>query len=347
MTMGVSTIRRPRAGFTLVELLVTIAIIAILASFILGALYGSQEKAKETRTEALVAQLHNVIIDKWEGYRTRRLPVATGTTPANRLVALRKLMRMELPDRYKDLEFDPTSTTPSIVVPSQRNAYRRKIEVMRQRFNTKTGSTDNLNQYLTRIQTNNQSAECLYLIITVGLDADERAVFKARDMGDTDTDGMPELLDGWGNPIEWLRWAPGFVSDLQPLNPSTSLPDSLENHDAFDPLRLQRDVSPGEKNWPPTTTTYSPPGGKPADLPPAWGFNLVPLIVSPGPDGNAGYGLYFLPEAAVDATTLDKDNNPYSRYLDTTGAWRWRGEADTSNGEVHLDNIHNHLIGTR
>jgi hypothetical protein len=240
---------------------------------------------------------------------------------------------MELPDRYKDLEF-----TPTINVSSQRTAYNRKIEVMRQRFNAKNGTSDNFSQYLTRIQTNNQSSECLYLIITVGLDADDRAVFKNRDIGDTDADGMPELLDGWGNPIEFIRWAPGFVSDLQPLNPTTGLPDPLDNHDAFDPLKLQTSL-PSPKNQPPLASGET--------APPAWGFNLVPLLVSPGPDGNSGYGLYFLFDPATDATTLSKENDPYSRYKDSTNTYRWRGEVDLSNGVVNEDNIHNHLIGTR
>ncbi len=41
---------------------------------------------------------------------------------------------------------------------------------------------------------------------------------------------MPEILDPWGRPIYFLRWAPGYASDLQ--NPSRREPDP------FDPLRV-------------------------------------------------------------------------------------------------------------
>jgi hypothetical protein len=70
---------------------------------------------------------------------------------------------------------------------------------------------------------------------------------------------------------------------------------------------------------------------------------LVPLIVSPGPDKE--YGLYFLHSA----TGVAKDENPYSLYADSTSVDRWRGTPDTSNGEQHFDNIHNHdlAIGGR
>ena len=31
--------------------------------------------------------------------------------------------------------------------------------------------------------------------------------------GDTDEDGMKEILDAWGEPIVFLRWAPGYVTN--------------------------------------------------------------------------------------------------------------------------------------
>ena len=39
-------------------------------------------------------------------------------------------------------------------------------------------------------------------------------------IGDTDDDGAPEFLDGWGRPIEFIRWPTGFAerSDLMSGN---------------------------------------------------------------------------------------------------------------------------------
>jgi hypothetical protein len=61
-----------------------------------------------------------------------------------------------------------------------------------------------------------QGAEMLYLIVMASQadDLDARDAIKADSIGDVDEDGMPEFVDGWRQPICFLRWAPGFISDL-------------------------------------------------------------------------------------------------------------------------------------
>jgi hypothetical protein len=83
--------------------------------------------------------------------------------------------------------------------------------------------------------------------------------FRPDEIGDSDDqpDGAFEILDGWGKPVFFLRWAPGFVSLLQPETP-TSL-------DPLDSLRLQ-----------------SASNGFPRNA-----YQLTPLVYSPGPDGIA------------------------------------------------------------
>ncbi len=49
----------------------------------------------------------------------------------------------------------------------------------------------------------------------VSQQGDAREVFKPADVADVDQDGFPEFIDAWGKPIRFLRWAPGFLSDLQ------------------------------------------------------------------------------------------------------------------------------------
>src|SRR5262245_384343 len=64
-----------RSAFTLVELLITVAIIAIMASTLLFALVRAGEAAKAQKTRSLIAKLNNIIMAKYESYKTRRVPL--------------------------------------------------------------------------------------------------------------------------------------------------------------------------------------------------------------------------------------------------------------------------------
>ena len=77
-------VRRPsqRFAFTLVELLVTITVLAILASLLLGALFAAQDAARAQKTRSTIAKLHGLMMDRWESYRTRRLPIELPVQPS-------------------------------------------------------------------------------------------------------------------------------------------------------------------------------------------------------------------------------------------------------------------------
>lgn len=87
--------------------------------------------------------------------------------------------------------------------------------------------------------------------------------FRSDEIGDVDRDGAPEFLDGWSNPLAFLRWAPAASSPLASgsagINSPVQIADPIRQHDPFDPLRVD-----------------------------AGGFALYPLIISSGPDGLSG-----------------------------------------------------------
>ncbi len=298
-----------RAGFTLAELLVVIAIIGILTSMTLFALYGVREDAKESRTRAEIAKINEVIMQHWESYRTRPMPIriAARTDPyvaaAIRLNALRELMRMELPDRTTDLFlrnagtgawFPPTSVpNPSLFYastpvglqapPSRWLAYQRRIAANASRGNNWT----NLHEH----------AECLYMILAATHEGDTAALdfFSEKEIGDTDGDGMPEILDAWGKPIYFLRWAPGYVSELQ--DPRRREPDP------FDPLRV-------DPRW--ENNDDTDPNTKLDDP-----FALFPLIYSAGRDKKYGvvrkdYDPTINPPPDFDINYFDTHLAPYN-----------------------------------
>src|SRR5690606_1599205 len=209
--------------------------------------WDSLEEARAARTRAQIQKIHELLMIHWESYRTRPVPIRTSAAAPQqaaqlRLLALRELMRMELPDRITDVTDPPTYLSGR---PALNLAYRRRAA------NVSWSAT-------------NQQAECLYMILANMQDGTRRGLdfFRENEIGDTDGDGMPEILDGWGRPIRFLRWAPGYSSPLQPsppsaLNPVRS-PELLP--DPFDPLR----VDPRWKNNNPDDPNYpysSPPSG--------------------------------------------------------------------------------------
>lgn len=350
-----------RHAVTLVELLITIAIIAILAAAFLGVSGAAMESAREARTKTTIGKIHTLLMEKWAEYQTRRVDVDTSvrsddgfgiqsTSSRNRgilitfarLDATRILMKQEMPDRWSDILHDTVANRP----PGQSDL-PAPIRIVKD-ATVELGPDNNYDMWLTYpavartylrrynslltqdVETieENQGAECLYLTImlTTG-DGEARSLFSESDIGDTDGDGAQEFLDGWGRPIHYIRWPAGFAeagrSDLMSANAET-------DHDPFDAFRVQ---------IPPIPT---PPGGN-------RGYRLVPLIYSAGADGITD--LY----EANDAIVL----NPYARYsyqgidaklgipLNPFAAPLGIGSADNDDGENYLDNIHNHLQDNR
>ncbi|TWT50513.1 hypothetical protein Pla22_32560 [Rubripirellula amarantea] len=149
--------------------------------------------------------------------------------------------------------------------------------------------------------TEHEGAECLYLILasnlfngSPGIDA-----LKSDDLGDTDDDGVPEVLDPWGRPVGFARWAPGYFlrQNWEPDSSLTSLTDEelhlLKGDLAKDPIDLLL-----------SDPRYAGVTGIPnfqADDP----FPLVPIVVSAGSDG------------VFDMVGFDAPLNPAIDYANT------------------------------
>lgn len=296
--------RRTSRGFTLIELLVTLTIISILASVTLGALYASQESARKARTESTIAKINDLVTTRWDAYRTRRLPVATGTSRTNnaqsRLELLWEVMRAEMPSHFSDITFTPTSPVPL------QSAYAARYNAV------SSTATDQ-----------HEQAECLFLWVTTNVGVDDEVKFLTGEIGDADNDGLPEFHDAWGNPITWLRWPSGFVPGFPGVLTELQVQNQSTHPDPFDPFGAARN---------PASSPFS--SGEPSSSA-RFGYKLYPLILSAGPSGE--YGIYTF--TGISGSMV---NNPYSRYEDTNdNTWHWPGEP-TSNGGL-ADSIHNHL----
>jgi prepilin-type N-terminal cleavage/methylation domain-containing protein len=306
-------------GFTLVELLVTVSIMGILASMILFALSGAQESAKADKTRATINKLNSLVMAKYESYRTRRIPVdekavalykgyiSTTQTKTVRGLAetrvdvIRELMRMEMPDRYSDIQdgpvtawADPVTGKPDYMArPSVNQAYYAYLI-------TKTPNFEF------------EGAKCLYLLVSMGLDdPDVMSQFSDDEIAIDTNDGMRYFVDGWGQPIYFVRWPAGFSSPLQPWNVNPT--------DPFNNMVTSGKVYPTTYDPLDPLKTYVPGVGDPFYNPdPAVSANgqvyppLYPLIFSGGPDRITDIYMNGISGSAeFHYSTTTPPNNPY------------------------------------
>lgn len=300
-----------RRSFTLVEMLTVVTIIGILAGTVLFALYNATREAKIARTKTQIQRLHQLLMTRWESYRTRPIRImnlppvgqldvtAQRGIPAVKLTLLRDLMRMELPDCVLDVTDAPV-TIPFTYTPLGGSATTANLTIPRpslaQHYRNRAPSTWT-SQF--------EGAECLYLIIssihdngTNGLD-----FLQPGEIGDVDGDGMPEILDAWGKPLVFVRWPAGFVAhpgadyktgtaDDIPSYSNLQVPDAISSPDPFDPLR----ADPRNTNPPKIVPMASGAGAETYKF----CFALYPLICSAGPDGAYEIVLFDYDPAAPD-----------------------------------------------
>lgn len=310
-------------GFTLVELMVAIFIVTILASFILLALNDVRERARERRAETQVRRIHELLMQRLDEYRTRSVPVNTvgnANTRAiaeQRLLVLRDLMRMEIPDRKTDVTDPPVNAAYSGLngrPPALQRAYQRRA--MRSTTATSIADLRTENDWTSQ----HQGSECLYMVLSAIQEGDSNGIefFKQSEIGDTDGDGMLEILDPWGKPIEFLRWAPGVNSPIQ-------VQDRDEAADPFDLVKRDR-------RW--GAATPEP-------------FALYPFVVSGGPDETIGLVLddpdagEYLHYSNTFYGGNAYPNDPYTE-ISAAGTPVKLGQIFPIGNNFWGDNIHNH-----
>jgi hypothetical protein len=236
---------------------------------------------------------------------------------------LREIMRMEMPDRWTDVLDGPVT---GIRRPAVNQTYLRKISAA----NNGAGVTNG---------DGFQGAECLYMIITFGLDdADAITNFSQSDVGDSDNDGLPEFLDGWGRPISFIRWPAGFTSALQTRAVDEPDPASpTKDFDQFNPRRIN-DLPNG------VPSSRAPPSKKHPRR-----FVLYPLVYSGGPDRKYDLAIGAAPFSYSFKVGMVGYVDPYLYIPSPQGKFQV-GAPEDLDGDGSLDNgdnIHNHDLTVR
>ena len=343
------------AGFTLVELLVVMIIIATMSGMVVAAVQGVSTTIKESRTRSIINAIDNVIQEQYESFKYRPLPVEIpdlfnptnlGTNDVGfevlaseaaraRLIMIRDLQRMEMPDRLADIRSAPVAIraacNPVIVAtgpvppagtiigtrdtPNSRRTYPVNWYDSSASF---TNGGDNvpgkLASYRTRIAPSfsftsqqaleNQGAECLYIIMANAYVAGTPAIdaIPNSNIADTDGDGLLEILDGWGQPLGFIRWPIAYDGPNQALN--TATPDD------FDLFRSDFAYVNGVTASIAQATNVVPTPDATGLAP----WSIRPLIVSKGDDGEFGIALNPFQKSSTTGGAPVED--PDFNYLD-------------------------------
>jgi prepilin-type N-terminal cleavage/methylation domain-containing protein len=270
-----------RRSFTLIELMIVIVILGILAGAMLAALTYTRALARESATRSTIAKIHRLVMAKYLSYGKKRVSVAippgTNLRAAAdlRLKAVRDVMRMEMPERQSDYKSGVKFTA---LRPPLADAYGNAVQ--------QSGAATVT------------SSELLYLVVCMACGG--RDQFNTAEVGDVDKNKLFEFVDGWGRPIMFLRWAPGFLPPPRG-NAETDLQtgDPINDHDPLDHKKVD--------------------GGA---------YRLVPLIYSAGSDGD-------LPNSAGYA--INREDN-YEWKNDTYGAGKGIGAPSGAGAYDNISN---------
>lgn len=276
-----------RSGFTLIEILVVMVIIAILVGLGIGLLGSAGQQARIAQTQATLKHLDAIISQRTESFRTANLS--------------------KIVDSF--ITFFKNANSMATISPQDRKAIEILVRknLYKQLFPMKpadlygmdgnSGTWDDAPN-ATSIDNTWTAAELLFWSMTQGT---------AYGLSPVTTDGIPSnaiatspnnsnrriFVDGWGNPIEFYRWPTRLISG----NPTTArilipgLP-SPTNKDPDDPLKVISNTSMSNK----FATTFSMSNGmstlmmQPFTSAAYHDLNVyhTPLLVSPGPDGDSG-----------------------------------------------------------
>ena len=178
-------------GFSLTELLVVLAIVLVLSSMAAAAISAASSSQKKLRTKTLIAKLDALVASHFAKCGNQRVE-ASGSLRGQ---ALRAMAEGDLPADWTIVS--GLSTKPEAELTPHQQAYVAVWNAIADKQ---------------AVMQANAGAECLFMTVMQGGIADCLDCRGLRiEIGDQDSDGMPEFLDAWGSPLRLILWP----SDLQ------------------------------------------------------------------------------------------------------------------------------------
>jgi prepilin-type N-terminal cleavage/methylation domain-containing protein len=206
---------RRRRGFTLIELMVVIALIAVIAALAAGTFFRIQAGENQRATESTLNKLHSLLDGKWKavlddakkGAPAEYVSIAGGDR--DRAIALWTHARLqsEFPESFAEVWV----TTPVPV--------RRDIVIGGHVLPPKKAFTDIASKTYTPAPTAAEESAALFYaaINSTSVGGLAPAVDGLTQQTVTTTSGLTYYKDAWGSPITFKRWANAMELQSAPL----------------------------------------------------------------------------------------------------------------------------------
>ncbi len=252
-----------RRGFSLIELLVVIGIIAVLASLSLVVMGNLLDQAREDATAVLVSKVNGLLEDRVSAFDRafsnsvraeagealqRRLRLAVGLPPdsvvdplrntgVDEVLARKWVYRLNFPQSFAELIDTGGGTVDAGVFrPDLLTQQYPSVNWARHDASAESRATE--------------SAEVLHFMLTemavFGVPPVGTDTFTSAEVADTDGDGLPEFIDAWGNPLRFYRW-PTRLLDRDHWTDSAGNYSPPLAANTFLHDRNEREITPGER----------------------------------------------------------------------------------------------------
>ena len=222
-----------RRGFTLLELLAVVAIMAVLMSLLIGVSLQFVEGAREKATRATLLKV-DAMLQRRRSAIVRSLETGQGSVVSSGSrgytpLRLKQMMAAAMPNYVQSYIRDDTVDPPETGLVTEafemqqeltgtKTDWKLRMPVVTGAWSRETdGKVRDFKDPATSFDVDpinpddpTASAESLYLFLTSGttfgvIDTDG-AQFSASELADTDGDGLTEIVDGWGRPLRFYRW---------------------------------------------------------------------------------------------------------------------------------------------